>query len=359
VDYVVRVDDASSSSESAVSKYVRAFTRTLAALLLSAPLSAVVAADAAAKPAEIRVGIVLFDGVQIIDFAAPYEVFGQARFRVFTVSMDGKPVTAEMGLKVTPDHAMADAPAMDVLVVPGGSVHAAMRDASLLAALRARSPSARHVLSICTGAHLLAEAGLLDGLRATTFHDALDGLARDYPKIDVVRDQRYVDNGRIITSAGLASGIDASLHVVARLRGETVAKSVALHLEYDWQPTGGFVRGLLADRHKPQGADPQLPEGTRVRKVSGVGDRDRWETQYEVTTSLTTDALQARIAAAMAKMDDWKPAGGQPGAPDAWRRQTADDGAWRVRYRIAGADDGVTFMVVETVERDGATAPAR
>ena len=301
----------------------------------------------------------LFDGVQIIDFAAPYEVFGQARFRVFTVSADGGPVTTEMGLKVTPDHAIADAPAMDVLVVPGGSVHDAMRDAPLLDALRARSGRARHVLSICTGAFLLAEAGLLDDLRATTFHDALHGLAHDYPKIDVVRDQRYVDNGRVITSAGLASGIDASLHVVARLRGAAIAKSVALHLEYDWQPDGGFVRGLLADRHKPEGAAPELPEGTRVRKVSGVGDRDRWETHYEVTTSLTTEALHARIAAAMAKMDDWKPVDGKPGVPAYWRRQTADDGAWRAVYRIADANDGATLTVVETIERDGAAAPAR
>lgn len=328
--------------------------RQLACLFLFAiPLQIASAhADATGKQAPINVGIVLFDGVQIIDFAAPYEVFGQAKFRVFTVSTDGRPLTTEMGLKVTPDHAFADAPAMDVLVVPGGSVHGAMRDTVLLEALRKRSGSARHVLSICTGAYILAESGLLDGLRATTFHNALDGLAHDYPEITVVRDQRYVDNGRVITSAGLAAGIDAALHVVARLRGETAARSIALHLEYDWQPNGGFVRALLADRHKPAGADPELPEGTEVRKASAVGDRDRWENRYAITTTLTPDELQSRIAVAMAKLADWKPVDAKSGVPERWRTQSADDGAWRVTFGIADGKDGATIDVVETIERD-------
>src|SRR5690606_10246758 len=116
----------------------------------------------------------LFDGVQIIDFAGPYEVFGQAGFGVTTLSHDGKAVTTAMGLRVTPDAAFDAAPALDVLLVPGGDVQDAERDPKVLAFVRGHARSSRHVLSVCTGSFILAGAGLLDGLRATTFTPRID-----------------------------------------------------------------------------------------------------------------------------------------------------------------------------------------
>lgn len=212
-------------------------------------LIALLRQQALADGADTSVAILMFDGVQIIDFAAPFEVFGQAGFEVFTVSRDGGQITTAMNLSVNTDYDLAGAPIADIILVPGGSVHAAMSDEAILAWLTERSGQARHVLSVCTGAYILAGSGLLDGQRATTFHRALDDFAQQFPKVDTVRDQRWVDNGRIVTAAGLASGIDAALHVVARVQGVERARTVALHLEYDWSPDEGFVRARLADRY--------------------------------------------------------------------------------------------------------------
>lgn len=273
----------------------------------------------------VQVAILLFDGVQIIDFAAPYEVFGQARFGVYTVSADGKPVTTAMGLRVTPDHAFADAPPADVLLVPGGDVDAAAQDAATLAFVRERAGGADHVLSVCTGAQILAATGLLDGKRATTFHLAFDGLAQAYPAVEVVRDARWVDSGRIVTSAGLSSGIDAALHIVASIRGEDAARSTALHLEYDWKPSGGFVRGMLADRWLPPLSDVRWPEHTKFDRVLSLGDAASWRMGFRVTTQSTPQQLLALIDEGMASAEGWSKV---EDVPHRWRAQF--DGAPRI-----------------------------
>lgn len=273
----------------------------------------------------VQVAILLFDGVQIIDFAAPYEVFGQARFGVYTMSADGKPVTTAMGLQVTPDHRFADAPPADVLLVPGGDVDAVSQHADTLAFVRERAARASHVLSVCTGAQILAATGMLDGKRATTFHRAFDSLAEAYPDVTVVRDARWVDSGRVVTSAGLSSGIDAALHIVALLRGEEFARSTALHLEYDWQPDGGFVRGILADRWLPPLADIRWPENTRFERVLSLGDATSWRMTFDVVTDATPRQLLGLIDAGMASSEGWSEVSG---APHRWQAEI--DGAPRI-----------------------------
>lgn len=288
------------------------FLRTVllgATLLLGAAGPARAAHEAHAEP-KIRVGIVLFDGVEIIDFGAPYEVFGTAGFGVETLSPDGKPVTTAMGLKVTPDRSFAQAPSYDVLLVPGGDVGEASRDARILDFLRTRAKNAKAVLSVCTGASILGASGLLDGLKATTFKPRIDELAKDFPKVQVVRDVRWVDNGVVITSAGLASGIDAALHVVARLRGVEVARSTAVHLEYDWKPEGGFVRTLLADRYLPNLDGIRWPADAKFQQRYAYGDRDHWRARYVTTTATRPQELLALIAAEMGKAEGWKDVGG-------------------------------------------------
>lgn len=274
----------------------------LGAFLLSFIVPASAAHQAHSEPT-IQVGIILFDGVEIIDFGAPYEVFGSAGFGVTTLSADGKAVTTAMGLKVMPDRAFAGAPAFDVLLVPGGDVGDARKDARILDFIRTQGNGAKAVLSVCTGSSVLAAAGLLDGLKATTFKPRLDALARDFPGVHVVRDVRWVDNGSVITSAGLASGIDAALHVVARLRGVEVARSTAVHLEYDWQPDGGFVRTLLADRYLPNLDGIRWPADTEFEQRYAYGDRDHWRARYITHTPAKPQELLALIAA---KMDGWK-----------------------------------------------------
>ena len=276
------------------------------ALLLSSalPRPAFAGNEPSSQP-EVNVGIVLFDGVQIIDFAGPYEVFGTAGFGVVTLTRDGKPVTTAMGLRVTPDHDFASAPAFDVLLVPGGDVGDAQQDTALLDFIRSRATNARHVLSVCTGAHVLGAAGLLDGLQATTFTPRIDQLARQYPAIDVVRDVRWTDNGKIITSAGLSSGLDAALHVVARLRGNDVARSTALHMEYDWQPEGGFVRSRMADRYMPGLRDVVWPEDTRFDRTVSLGDERTWRIHYDVTGPASQDTLMQLIVDGVQSEGGW------------------------------------------------------
>lgn len=272
---------------------LRPVLRILLLLLVATPLHA--AQSPESKP-EVRVGIVLFDDVQIIDFTGPYEVFGAAGFGVTTVSQDGKPITTAMGLKVTPDTSFADSPAFDVLLVPGGDVGKAKKNAALLEFIRSRSATAKNVLSVCTGAEILANTGLLDGLRATTFLAALDRLAVEHPEIEVVDDQRWVDNGKLITSAGLSSGIDAALHVVSRLRGENKARSVALHLEYDWRPDHGFVRGRMADRLMPKLSGVEWPKDMAVERLYSLGDERQWRQRLQVRTATPATEIVQLIA---------------------------------------------------------------
>lgn len=298
------------------------------AWLLSLAAEPAHAAHAPHSQPEVQVGILLFDGVQIVDFAAPYEVFGQAGFGVSTVSADGHAVTTAMGLKVTPDSSFADAPRFDVLLVPGGDVDEAVRDPVLLDFVRTRGGQAREVLSVCTGASILAATGMLDGLKATTFHRALKPMAATYPKVTVLNDVRWVDNGKIVTSAGLSSGIDAALHVVAKLRDEEAARAVALHLEYDWDPKGGFVRGLMADRHFPELRNVAWPTDMKAEQLVSIGDMTNWRRRHRITTSTSPDALLALLR------DDLMAEG--------WQRDPAE-GAHVWRKRIEGRTARLAF----------------
>ncbi|MEX1828300.1 DJ-1/PfpI family protein [Luteibacter sp. CQ10] len=255
----------------------------------------------------VRVGIVLFDGVQIIDFSGPYEVFGTAGFGVVTLSPDGKPVKTAMGLTVTPDASFAGAPPFDVLLVPGGDVADAQKDPRILDFIRKRAGSSRYTMSVCTGAFILGSSGLLDGLKATTFTPRIDGLAAAFPKIDVVRDVRWADNGKIITSAGLSSGIDAALHLVARLRGTEYARTTAMRLEYDWKPEGGFVRSRMADRYTPQKlyAQVEFPKDMKSEDIYTYGDEHHWRSRFRVTSATPAPALVERIAAGIERFGGW------------------------------------------------------
>src|SRR5262249_20748005 len=155
------------------------------------------------------------------------------------------PVTTAMGMTVVPKYTLDDAPEPDILLVPGGDIHEPLASAATLRWIVDRSARTRHTLSVCNGAFILAHAGLLDGLSATTTYHLLGKLQKEFPKTKVVRDQRFVDNGRIITSGGLSSGIDGALHVVSKVRGLGVAQETALGIEYDWRPGSGFARGAL------------------------------------------------------------------------------------------------------------------
>jgi transcriptional regulator GlxA family with amidase domain len=192
-----------------------------------------------------RLLLLMFDEVELLDFAGPYEVFTTANrmatrrsiatpFELVTASLDGQPAKARAGLVLQPDCALAAAPPADVLLVPGGVVDRLLDNAPLLAELRRRSTEAPITASICTGAFVLAEAGLLHDAEATTHWEDAEDLARRYPSLRVRPERRWVDNGRIVTSAGIAAGIDMSLHLVARLVDAELAQRTARQLDVPW-----------------------------------------------------------------------------------------------------------------------------
>ncbi len=291
-----------------------------------------------------RVAILVFDGVQIIDFTGPYEVFGQARFDVFTVSRDGRPLTTAMGLRIDPAHAFADAPEADILLVPGGGIQSATSSSETLEWVRRQSERAEYTLSVCNGAFVLAEAGLLDGLTATTFYGLLDSFESSHPEVDVVRDQRYTDNGRILTSAGLSSGIDASLYLVSKVLGMGRAQQIALHMEYDWNPGSDFARAALADRYLPD-LDP--PAGAGLQLLETRGDRDSWLVRYRVGGDLSTEDLLADVERQLAALG-WTPLDGAAASGRSRREWSFENaaGRWTGACEVGGDQSRVASLSI-------------
>ncbi len=190
--------------------------------------------------------VTLFDDVDTLDFCGPLEVFaitgqratGPVPFTVTTVAeRNTPPITTRSGLRVTPYYTFKNAIQADILVVPGGlGARHESKNPALLEFISTQARRAEIVLSVCTGALLLGAAGLLDGLTATTHHAALDELLAVAPNCRVVSGQRFVDNGQIITAAGITAGIDTALYIVQRLLGAAVARETANHMEYNWVP---------------------------------------------------------------------------------------------------------------------------
>jgi transcriptional regulator GlxA family with amidase domain len=187
-----------------------------------------------------NVAILIFDDVEVLDFAGPFEVFAltdelqnHEPFHTFTLALQPGSVRARNGLKIVPDFTPENCPPPHVLVIPGGmGTRPLLQKAALHEWLRLKAKHAEIVLSVCTGALLLAKAGLLDGLRITTHHGALDLLRTLAPHSTIDPSARFHDNGKVITAGGISAGIDAALHVVTRLLGENATALTVRHMEY-------------------------------------------------------------------------------------------------------------------------------
>jgi transcriptional regulator GlxA family with amidase domain len=194
-----------------------------------------------------NVGILIFPDVEILDFCGPFEVFASATlpaqtdggpetrlFEVLTIAERSELVACRGGLLVQPNHTLDDHPPLDLLVIPGGyGTRREQENPVILDWIARRHRTGALMTSVCTGAFLLGAAGLLDGLRATTHWTTIDGLRTRHPTTDVLADARVVDEGEIITSAGVSAGIDMALHVVRRLHGDEVAQRTARDMEYN------------------------------------------------------------------------------------------------------------------------------
>lgn len=309
------------------------------------------AVPAAAPDTRRKVGILIFNGVEIIDYTGPYELFGAANYDVFTVAETKDPVTTAMGMTVVPKHTFATAPQPDVLVVPGGGVRGAQNNKALLKYVVDATARAQHTLSVCNGSFILASAGLLDGLSATSTYGNVLRLHADFPKIKVVGDQRYVDNGKIITAAGLSSGMDGALHVISRLDGEKQAREVAQSEEYDWHPTGGYHRPSLADRMVPN-LDVQKEAGAvgPWEVVSSEGGADRWEIVVKGQSMLDAVGILRGIGQALESKAGWAPVASQSaGEPHAaWTFGDLEGRPWKGALSVqplAGASQHFTVTL--------------
>lgn len=194
-----------------------------------------------------QVVILAFDDVEALDLAGPYEVFTTAtrmqqrvqpeappRFQVCCVARDRRAVRMRAGLPILPAHDFAEVPQPDILIVPGGVVDGALACRATLDWIARASREAGIVASVCTGAFLLAAAGVIDSGPVTTHWEDIGDLRRAYPALEVREGERWVDRGRILTSAGITAGIDMSLHLVARLAGQALAERTARQMDFAW-----------------------------------------------------------------------------------------------------------------------------
>lgn len=189
------------------------------------------------------VGILLFNDVEVLDFAGPFEVFSVATlpnsnehpFTVKTISENGDLVTARNGLKVLPDFSFANHPSLDIVIIPGGygAEQIEINNPSIIEWIKAQQSRTEFLTSVCTGALLLAKAGILDGRKAITHWMDIDRLKHEFPKVSVQSDVKFVDEGSIITSGGISAGINMSFHLISRLHGKDVAIETAKRMEYE------------------------------------------------------------------------------------------------------------------------------
>ena len=198
----------------------------------------------------LTVGILIFDDVEVLDFCGPFEVFSVARpagkygdefklFNVVTIAEEDRIITCRGGLLVKPHATTENHPPLDILVVPGGQgTRRERHNQRLLDWIARQDQHTNLTTSVCTGAFLLAERGLLDHHRATTHWSSVEWMRGTYPAVEMVADTRVVDEGHIITSAGISAGIDMSLYVVSRLHSVDVAEWTARQMEYDWSARG-------------------------------------------------------------------------------------------------------------------------
>jgi transcriptional regulator GlxA family with amidase domain len=192
----------------------------------------------------LNTAVFIFEDMELLDFAGPFEIFSvtdqlndSSLFNTYTVARDNEVVSTKNRVLIKPHYTLANCPRPDILVVPGGKgARPLLNMPGLLDWVAEKAEEAKLVLSVCTGALVLAKAGVLNGLRATTHHLCFDELEAMGGGIKIYRDARYIDNGRIITSAGVAAGMDMSLYVVAKLHGAKMAQNTADYIEYDWSP---------------------------------------------------------------------------------------------------------------------------
>jgi len=185
-------------------------------------------------------GIVIFNDVEVLDFAGPFEVFSVTNeqnnnelFNVLLISVGEKIINAKNGLKVVSDCSINDINYLDIVLIPGGlGARPLVNNSGFIDWVKLVSKDCELVLSVCTGALILAKAGILRGIKATTHHQAIGELRQLITNTEIIEGDRFVDNGKVITSGGISAGIDMSFHVIERLYGKNIAQKTSEYMEY-------------------------------------------------------------------------------------------------------------------------------
>jgi transcriptional regulator GlxA family with amidase domain len=228
-----------------------------------------------------NVAIVLFDGVEVLDFAGPSEVFASAAntagaggvpaYRVYTVGVTKDPVKSQGFVTVVPEFSIDDAPKPDILVLPGGQSFNLTSNDRFMKWAKPAIAASELTLTVCSGAFVAAKAGALDGHPATTWYGSVPLLKKEYPAVDAQSGRRFVDSGQIVTTAGVSAGIDGALHVVARLTGRNAADRTARYMEYHWTPEPYLSTGY-------SWLNPTLDaSGRAMQQITLLEDEGRFE----------------------------------------------------------------------------------
>ncbi|MBA0884858.1 DJ-1/PfpI family protein [Flavobacterium sp. BBQ-18] len=306
-----------------------------------------------------KVAILLFEGVQIIDFTGPFEVLGQAGYEVITVSANLS-VKTNMGLKVNSDFTFTNCPEAGIFIIPGGNISKTRQSAEAIKWIKQYSEKSDVVMSVCNGALILAKTGLLDGLTATTYYNAIPELEKNFPKIKVVSDQRFVDNGKFITTAGLSSGIDGALHIVEKLKGKPQAQTVAMNLEYDWKPEDNYARASLADKHLKkifEGNDEPHPSISSAKLLNTEGNKDKWKVQYELTATTTAEEIEKVMEKMIMQKVDWKKEKNILPTNSSWQFTSPEKENWNgfleVKQVSSNANSFIVTLRIDRTKKNG------
>jgi putative intracellular protease/amidase len=308
-------------------------------------------------PALKKLGILVYPGVQVIDFTGPYEVLSSVFFQrkkvfdVVTIGLGPETIRTSPGfegLRLTPDFTIDDCPKLDLLLIPGGETGSVSGNPKAMEWIARTVKDAECVMSVCNGAFILAKGGHLKNQSATTFFYFIDELKQDEPTCTPIHDRRFVDNGKIITAAGLSSGIDAALHLVERYTDHFTAEQKALGLEYHWQPESDWTRGNLADRHyiSMVGAGFEFPDGSVSdwTTVENHGSVEHWTKRWTFRSALKREDLLEILEPKLAA--SWTRATAQ-GDASAWEFKDEHGRPWRAVFTLDLAGDRNWTMTLQ------------
>ncbi len=296
-----------------------------------------------------QVAILIFDGVQIIDYTGPYEVLGQAGFNVFTVAQRKTQIITSMGMKVVPNYDFSDMPDAEIMVLPGGRVpHSVPESDSTVVWIKKIADRAEYILSVCNGAFWLTSARLLDGKEATTTAGMISHLNMFSPDTKPVYDRRFVESGKIVTAGGLSAGIDGALHIVSKIHGAGRAQEVANNMEYNWQKGDGYVRTQLADFPFSGALDFNPPLRNRETLQYRGSDRE-WIAEYKVPRQETLSEFYTQFATA-AGNSGWKKVEEERliGVHSIWEKTDFAGRKWRCEVQLENTvEKGIIYFKLQ------------